>query len=1077
MSLLKSVVISISVLFFAGPTLAQNSFFKFKISEEGVYKLTPAQANQLGIPHDQLAFFGYPGMLPQRLDSTNLTLQEIPSLVVDGELWVYLKGPHQVSYSLNGEVRYTHHFFEDSLNYLIGQKTNPKRIENQPNSDSGMIEFGNWYQWKALKGEQINVLNSGKTWFSNPIRQSQSLNFSLSLSSTANRPWILTGNLMTQSFASSTMRVLSGNELLAEVAFDPIPNATYGIKGQEKSFLTEFTPVNGNLSQIRFTFQGSGGNSAGYLDYVLVGMPAPLQNLPSGLIQSTQAGKIEVPSDRFAWEVGDFYQPQTTSSLEVAVGREFYLFSLADIKSIPFVETVSLATRASGSSELLIVTHPTLRSAAQKLQRHKTSLGISTEILTTEEVYNSYGYGNEDLTAIRNAIAHRYQESKTLKNVLILGKGTFDYKGKLGGRPNLVPIYTSRNSLNPLQTYSSDDFLGLIDWGQGVWEESREGDELLQIGVGRIPAINFTEANLMVDKIIAYETGRFDPSIFPSFTLLADDADNAIHMRDSESHAAYLEQNHGEIKIDRLYLDAFEQIQAGNRQQSPQAKAALETNLQKGPLVVNYVGHGNETTLMAEEVFTVSDISEWAKQNPMALWVTATCEFGRQDSPLLRSGAEELLFASQKGAIGLLTTGRPVFSSVNFQLNEAFVRQVFRKAGGQSQDLGTIFKETKNQSLNGVLNRNFSLLGDPSLKLAAPELEIAINGFFKPSSTEPQDTLIALEEIELIGEVIDPITKATVSSFNGDYILELRAAATPSQTLGDENSPFEYLEEKTLLFRGQGSVENGVLKGKFLIPNHLSQPIESGNLRILAWEEESAYRAVGHIKPILSQNPTPPNDQTGPEISPALEGKTEGPFVFNTTQIQVGADIFDLNGIQVSGQVPGQDLYLQVNDQSPIILNEEFLAINGSYEKGTFLVTVPGFSEGQNQLKIAAWDNLGNGSLVTIPVEIRGSRKIQILEHVVFPNPTTVNSEFIFTHNRPGENIQVSLEVFSMRGEILFSDSWRFVKAENQIRDLSWFFLQNQTKYPAKGTYIYRLSLLSEQDNSSDSVSGKIVIR
>ncbi len=1077
MNLLKSILVSFLVFFLTGPILAQSKFFKFKISETGVYKITSSQANQLGIPVNQLAFFGFPGMLPQQLDSANLALQEIPSLVVDQEIWVYLKGPHQINYSENGEITYTHHLFEDSLSYLVGQKTNPRRIENAPQTDSGLFDFGDWHQWKAVKGEQINVLNSGKTWFSNPIRQGQSLNFSLSLSSAGSKPWILTGNLMTQSFASSTMRVLSGNELLAEVAFDPIPNSTYGIKGQERRFLTEFTPVNGNLSQIRFTFQGAGGNSAGHLDYVLIGMPVPPQNQTVGLIHNSQTGKIDIPSGRFAWEVRDFFQPQASISRDMAVGKEFYLFDESDIQTISSFEIAALAARNSNPSELLIITHPNLLTAARKLQRHKTTLGISTQILTTEAIYDSFGYGNTDLTAIRNAIAHRYHEGNLLRNVLILGKGTFDYKGKLGGRPNLVPIYTSSNSLNPLQTYSSDDFFGLIDWGQGVWEESRDGDELLQIGVGRIPAINFAEANLMVDKIIAYENGQFDPRIFPSFTLLADDADNSIHMRDSESHASFLEQNHPEIKIDKLYLDAFEQLSAGNRQQSPQAKAALETNLQKGPMVINYVGHGNETTLMAEEVFTVADISEWAAQNPMALWVTATCEFGRQDSPLLRSGAEELLFAPQKGAIGLLTTGRPVFSSVNFQLNEAFVQEVFRKLAGQSQDLGTIFKETKNQSLNGVLNRNFSLLGDPSLKLAVPELDIVVKGFYKPSTTEELDTLIALQEIELISEVIDPITETIITGFNGEYIAELQAAPTPSQTLGDENSPFEYQEEKTLLFRGQGKVENGVLTAKFLIPNHLSQEIEAGNLRILAWEESSGYRALGQITPILGQNATPPVDQTGPEISPTLEGKSEGPFIFNTTQLQVGADIFDLNGILVSGKIPGQDLFLQVNDQSPIILNEEFLAKNGSYQEGAFLVTVPGFSEGQNQLKIGAWDNLGNGNLVTVPVEIRGSQRIQILQHVVFPNPTSVNSEFIFTHNRPGENIQVDLEVFSMSGQILFSDSRRFVRAENQIRDLSWFFLQNQTKYPAKGTYIYRLSLRSEQDNSSDFVSGKIVIR
>ena len=115
--------------------------------------------------------------------------------------------------------------------------------------------------------------------------------------------------------------------------------------------------------------------------------------------------------------------------------------------------------------------------------------------------------------------------------------------------------------------------------------------------------------------------------------------------------------------------------------------------------------------------------------------------------------------------------------------------------------------------------------------------------------------------------------------------------------------------------------------------------------------------------------------------------------------------------------------------------------------------------------------------MATLTVEIRGSAQLKILDHVVFPNPATVESDFILRHNRPGENILVHMEVFSMDGKILFSDSRRFVRAENPIEELTWIFFQNPGKYPVKGTYIYRLSLTSEQDNSSDSVSGKILIR
>ena len=107
--------------------------------------------------------------------------------------------------------------------------------------------------------------------------------------------------------------------------------------------------------------------------------------------------------------------------------------------------------------------------------------------------------------------------------------------------------------------------------------------------------------------------------------------------------------------------------------------------------------------------------------------MTATCEFGRNDSPFMRSAAEELLIAPNKGAIGLLTTGRPVFSSVNFSLNEAFIEEVFRLENGQAQDLGSILRNNKNKSQNGSQNRNYSLWADHSMKLDAHEFKIEFN--------------------------------------------------------------------------------------------------------------------------------------------------------------------------------------------------------------------------------------------------------------------------------------------------------------------------------------------------------------
>jgi hypothetical protein len=1066
---------------FAELTFAQTDFFQFKTLNQGVYRISAEQAAKLGFSNlSEVSVFGFPGMLPQQVSADQLELQEIPALQSGGNLYFFLSGPNTLTFSPNG-LSYSHHLFSDSLSFLIGKKANPLRILLKPANSQSANPNQIWYSFTAFKEEKTNILNSGRKWYSAPIRQGQSLNINLGLRSETSLPWILHGRLMAQSFSNSTMRILTGNELLGELAFNSIPNSTFGIKGREVNFDLRINPAGNSLSQIRFTFQGSGSESAGYLDYFAVGVPFSNSKLAEGIFEAENPGNITLDPRFQTWEVSDFFNPTAFNSSTglSALGKKWVIFSPEKVTEIEKLKPVRLDLRDSDSApELLIITSPLLLSSATKLHAHKKRMGVKTSVVTTDQIYQAFGYGNPDLNAIRNFIAYQYQKDKKIENVLLLGKGTFDYKKKLGGRPNLVPIYTSRESLNPLTTFSSDDYYGLIEWGQGIWEESREGDELMQIGVGRLPAINFTEANEMVEKIIRYETNPIRTPKSSRVTFLADDADNNIHVRDAEAHAAFLRENHPGFLVQKLYLDRFEQERSGTGQRAPQAKAALEKTLEEGTLILNYIGHGNETTLTAEEIFRVPDIADWARQKELALWVTATCEFGRHDSPFVRSAAEELLFAREKGAVALLTTGRPVFSSVNFALNEAFIKEVFRKNDGQHQTFGAIFKNTKNQSLNGALNRNFSLLGDPSLKLAIPDLELKVTAITDGKSGIPADTLKAFQEIVLKAEVIDPLTQAFQSGFNGEYQIEVRDKPVGRRTLGDESSPFEFEEEEVLIFKGQGKIVSGILETKFLIPRGINPDFGTGNLRIRSWDSRTGLQAMGHKKTVIGGAQTNLTaDTTGPEIRPILNGQAGGPFLFPATRIEIETLLADQSGINVTGFMPGQDLSIQVNNQAPMILNEKYLAKNGDYREGSFKIFLDGLVEGKNTILIRAWDAVGNGNTLSLEVEIKGSNLMQILEHKVYPNPATVESNFEIRHNRPGENLNLILEVYSLMGQILFTESFRLVRAEENVHSLSWIFLQSRSKYPAKGTYIYKLALQSESDFSSDSVSGKIIIR
>ncbi len=1059
---------------------SQTKFYTFKIAESGVYKLTESATKELGANAvGDVSIYGYPGMLPQILNQEQLELQQIPSAIQDGSLYVFLEGPHFFSPNNSTGWEFQNHLYSDSISYLI-EVGKPNKTVSDLQLEESNHAFNTLFQLEAFNGESTNILNSGRTWYSEPILPGSSRTISAFKEAGVSGTWKIFGTLMASSLTNSSLSVLVDDKSIYEAGFNPVPNTVYGIKGIEETFSTDYTSTSNQLDRIRIRFQTSDLNASGYWDYIAVGTPFLSNDLPVGIYHNwdKEPFKIDSKPGLNYWDISDFFSPvnlilTTNSSIN---SDRLIVFDPTETPHLKEFKSVTRDLAKKSSPELIIIAPKDFSFAAEKLKAHKLSLGISAEIAYLSDIYTSFGYGNKDIVSIRNFIAARYHPDKALKNVLLLGKGTFDNKGKLGGRPNLIPTYTSRNSLNPLVTFSSDDFLGLLEFGQGNWEESREGDEPMQIGIGRLPVVNSEEAISVVNKLIGYETFKEQGFWKKNFTFLVDDGDNNIHMRDAEKLSGYLSQNSQDIIQEKLYLDSFEQESNGETQKSPDAKSALEKTLEKGTLVLNYIGHGNETTLGAEEIFLVSDITNWPKQKNLALWMTATCEFGRHDSPFFRSAAEELIIAKEKGAIGLLSTGRPVFSSVNYTINEAFVKELFKLENGNYQDLGTVFKNTKNNSLNGSLNRNFSLLGDPSLKLARPELEIKIISL-KNKEGDPLTSIKSGQEILLEAEINDPITGSSQISFNGTFQLEIRGKERLKETLGNENGSFLYSEEDIFLFRGEGIVLEGKLKSKFVLPQGISEEEILSTLRIIAKDERNGIEAFHSEKLKVSGKVDNESDLSGPDIKLLLNGLDPKGNTFPSKSLFAEIDLEDISGIDISGLTPNQEIFVEINGGNPIALNKDFKALENTYQRGKVEILLTGLIEGENQIIIQAWDNLGNQSKSTFRVLVKGSEKLRILNYKTYPNPTSEVSNFIIEHNRPGENFQITISVYQSTGQTIFTNSFRLIHASSRIDDLSWIFFQNQTKYPAKGTYIYKLTLQSETDNSIAVASGQIVIK
>jgi hypothetical protein len=114
-----------------------------------------------------------------------------------------------------------------------------------------------------------------------------------------------------------------------------------------------------------------------------------------------------------------------------------------------------------------------------------------------------------------------------------------------------------------VSSFTSDDFYGLLDDGEG------EADGTEDIGIGRLPVSDTTQAGIVLSKIKRY----LDPVNMGDWKnvicLSADDEDGNTHMSDAEGLAAVINDSVPAYNIDKIYLDAFPQVTTVNGQSYP----------------------------------------------------------------------------------------------------------------------------------------------------------------------------------------------------------------------------------------------------------------------------------------------------------------------------------------------------------------------------------------------------------------------------------------------------------------------------------------------------------------------------
>ena len=1104
-----------------GPTFADNSIlssgaiYKVSFTESGVYKLDYNYLKDLGIDIDNinpknLAVYTSHGkalaenIIEDRFDD----LIESPILIKGEEnnvfnsadyILFYAKGDESWNTS-NNTYNHEKNIYSD-INYAFikVKESQGKRLGTSNSLSTTAYTSSIYNSLQRYEEDKVNLLaaftatqGTGQLWFGDRYNTVKEYDYT--------DKFDLTGYVLGEEieiklgFAGrndeNTSRVfldLDGNTLDKSLARINDSGSISTNRYANYALMNTTTTINNPNGKIvvRYPFQGN-DVSEGWLDYLQLIIPKTLNFNGNPILISNQesvnynnTALSLTGSPDHIWDVTslddiknafvDNGQIKYNSQDEL---RLFYAFNEATAMTptkLGVVENQNL--HSIDDVELIVIYHPTFENDIERYVEHRSSFGnLNVKAVNINHVYNEFSGGKVDPSAIRDLAKMVYDRTDNFKYLLLIGDGSFDYKQLTPDIPdhNFIPVYETKESLDPIDGFPTDDFYALLDINEGT---NLKGQ--LDIAVGRFPVKTAEEFTGLVDKLIHYDT---HPDTQGDWKLklgfAADDEDSGRHLTDTEDIANQTKLRYPDFNQQKIYFDAFLQESTPGGARFPDATKELNNAVFKGLLVLNYLGHGGPKGWAQERVLQVSDIQSWNNYDNIPLLITATCTFAGYDEPSVESAGEVSLLNERGGAIGLFSTTRAVFASDNKRLVSSVYDTMFTTQGGQLQTLGEILMRGKNKNVQDTQKinaRKFSLLGDPSMRLSVPLLNVETSKINGTSISEFSDTLKALEQVTIEGIITDQ-NNQFVSDYNGIVYPTIFDKESTLRTLANDSNSGEksFNVIKNILFKGAATVTNGMFSFTFVVPKDINYAYGPGRISYYATNPDRVDAKGSNDDFIIggtSNNII--QDNQGPEIQIFMNDES---FVFggitNTDPVLL-IKLEDENGINVTGTSIGHDLSgtLDEDNQGTFIMNDFYEATVDNFREGSARYPISGLESGRHSISVKAWDVLNNSS------EARSEFVVikdgdNVLEHVLnYPNPFTTSTNFQFEHDLTSTELDILITIYTISGKVIKTIEATKYATGFRIDGIHWDGTDDFGSDIGKGVYLYKIKVRSDEFN------------
>ncbi|HLN53262.1 MAG TPA: type IX secretion system sortase PorU [Lentimicrobium sp.] len=1095
--------------------MSYGDWFRMWITQPGIYRITYEQLQAMGmnmsnIHPDNITMYGRGGRPMNEIagntpyeDMTEISIRVIsanPDVFKPGDyVLFYAEGPITWKYNtVTGNIDHFTHPWTDAIAYFI--TVSPYKAKRIPIVDPITVSAnGNSNAYTAIalyEKEEINLIKSGRKWFSDKLDNytrsitlpefnfpdlimSDSVNMRFGIAGRATQQMTFNFNVNNKLVNTSTIAKLI-NQNGNDYAYDLIGTESFSVNSNKLKVVLQFLPPNNSAlgwldfvalnvrSTIRFhgpQFSFRDPNTVGEGKVINFNIESSQDNLKLWDV-TNQAYVHEIPMNRI--DNGYTFRAHTPWL------REFVAFDGTSYLTPDFEGKVpNQDLHAIGNYDMIIITPPFLNEQAKRVaELHKIKGDVTTKVVSLPQIYNEFSSGNTDITAIRDFMKMLYDRGRDYgypKYLMLFGGSSYDTKDRILNNSNPIPTYQSYNSVKPTASYLSDDFYGLLDDNEGGGE-SITG--LLDIGIGRIPVRTIEQAEEVVDKIEAYlmNDSLIHGDWRNNLLIIADDEDNNTHFTQAEKLCDRIAEHYPIFNVDKIYFDAYKQNNTPGGGRFPDAQRALNSHIEKGVLLTNYIGHGGELGWADERVLEIADIEAWNNFNQMGLFFTATCEFSRFDDPQHTSAGELVFLNPSGGAMAMITTTRLAYSSTNEALNYSFIDTVISKNGGIAR-LGDIIKYTKNEHQPSANLRHLTLFGDPSIPMPLPKYNVITTSIIDPATLQAVDTLSANSKVVINGEVHD-LGGQLIDNFNGEVSVtvydKISTYRTLGQDLGSVKANFQVQNNK--VYQGKAKVLNGIFSITFPVPRDIDY--NYGHGKISYYATDGHRDANGYFEDFIIGGSKPNNetDETGPEISLWINDTSfiEGGLTGENPKLLVR--LYDESGINTLSSGVGHDLTatLDNNSYNSVLLNDFYIADQDTYKSGSAAYKFFGLEDGEHIITVKAWDVYNNSSEKSISFKVKHDIRLDIDDVTAYPNPSKGKVWFRFKHNLFDAILNIEIEIYNSTGELVRVLTPGKITANGYIVDeVVWDGLSSDGTLLRNGLYIARVKVLDRNNNSS----------